>query len=295
MHLALLMVLAASGVNTEPAVSFKQALARAAEGFWPPLGVVEVEGFWAGEYRNMKFFLSGVGVRNRREQVAVDRTTLKKVFHTLNQYGFADMPDQFGGKPRPTHGPEVRALVRVRLGEVEKTVLQIRRGEQSQKFLELVGKLLALSQKLPQGIVPSRWSEALHWILEDRLAPETLTAEVVLETAPKVFTTFSVDGLWFSLAFGDGKVHTGWLPPPRVKELAKLALAFEKFGSPVRFPWERHVNLHVAVLGQGVEVMGMSWAGEPGGEAVNASQVWSSLADEVYSFVKELALTPAGH
>jgi hypothetical protein len=284
----LLLSAALMAAHANPGLDFPQALAKAKKGEWRQPGVVEVEGFAHGRFQNFQFFLSRVGIRDGKDQVTLDDKTLHRVFQLLEKEGFAQMPERFGGKPRPTNRPEVRAFVRVRLGSLEKSVTQMRDGEQSKAFAKLVGKLLDLAQGLPAGLsAPPGW-QALQWVLEGKLAPETLACEVALETKPKVFTTFSLMGGWYNLAFGDGQVHEGWLAGEEVRHLAKLLLGLSGPETVLRFPWERQVQVRARVLGQGVQAVGMAWSQTAGEKEKALAQRWAEVEEPLRVYLKEL-------
>lgn len=282
----LVLMLAAGTVEGE--ADLAQALRLAARGQWSAPGVVEVEGFYRDRFHNLQVFTNGVGIRDGREQVRFQPEHVRKAFRLLVKARFAELPDTFGGRPRPTNGPEVRSLVRVRLGAREKTVLQMRDGEQSEAFARLVTQLLALSDKAPAGVTaPSGW-DFLTWVMEGKLAPETFACELALETKPKVFTTFSLAGGWYALAFGDGQVYQGWLPADATRQLAKLLLALRSPQNQLRFTWHRQVQLRAGALGQWVEAVGMTWAGKASGERPQEEGAWAQVEEPLRVFLKEL-------
>lgn len=282
----LVLTLVAGTVKGE--ANLAQALQQAGRGEWSAPGVVEVEGFYRDRFRSLLVFTNGVGVRDRREQVRFSSSQVQKAFRLLAKARFAQLPEKFGGKPRPTHGPEVRALVRVRLGSVEKTVMQMRDGEQSKEFTRLVTGLLQLAEGVPAGVTaPPGW-ESLTWVLEGKLAPETLTCELALETRPKVFTTFSLNAGWYTLAFGDGKLYQGWMDPDQTSKLVKALLLLRSPQTRVRFYWAHQLQLRAGALGQEVEVVGMAWAGKVnGGEG--SGERWGEFEQRVLEVLKELA------
>ncbi|MGQ9496427.1 MAG: hypothetical protein ACUVRY_09295 [Thermoanaerobaculaceae bacterium] len=267
---------------------FLEALEKASKGEWTRPAVVEVSGFYQGRFQNFTFFGNGVGIRDGREQVRLTNKQITQVFRELRKARFTEMPESFGGKPRPTNRPEVRSMVRLRLGDWGKTVMQMRDGEQSSAFRRLVERLLHIAAEVPAGLTaPPGW-EALRWVAEGKLAPETLRLELALETSPKRFMTFSVLNGWYALALGDGNVEEGWLTPTQLLQLAKTLGSLEGQRHKVHFTSEYLANLRVGVLGSSVEVVGMKWAGANGEEKDPFKETWGQVEEHLKVFVKEL-------
>lgn len=267
---------------------FLEALEKASKGEWTRPAVVEVSGFYQGRFQSFTFFGNGVGIRDGREQVRLTRKQVNRVFRELQKARFTEMPETFGGKPRPTNGPEVRSMVRVRLGDWGKTVSQMRDGEQSSAFRRLVERLLHIAAGVPTGLTaPPGW-EALRWVLEGKLAPETLRLELALETSPKPFMTFTVLDGWYTLAMGDGNVEEGWLTPTQLLQLAKTLRLLEGESHKVRLTLDYLANLRVEVLGSSVEVVGMKWAGAKREEKDPLMETWGQVEERLKVFVKEL-------
>lgn len=285
---ALLLVAASVGGVQPDKAKIEETLLQMKAGTIREPGVVEVGGFFEGRFHNFRFFTTGVGIRDAREVMKLKSDALKKVGSILLKYDLPSMPVQFGGR-RPTNGPEVRASVSVRVGAWEKTVLQMRDGEQSATFARMVTELLRVAKDQPQGETVASTQEALTRIAEGRLAPETLELELAWETAPKVFTTFAVAGLSYTLGWGDGQVHKGWLSHEQARELARLAMKLAHFNETRRFSSPYLVNVRVASLGRSVELAGMPWAGTPPPESQALALAWESVQDSLKAFLKELS------
>lgn len=267
---------------------FLEALEKASKGEWTRPAVVEVSGFYQGRFQSFTFFGNGVGIRDGREQVRLTSKQVTRVFRELKKARFTEMPATFGGKPRPTNGPEVRSMVRVRLGDWGKTVSQMRDGEQSSAFRRLVERLLHIAAGVPKGLTaPPGW-EALRWVAEGKLAPETLRLELALETSPKRFMTFTILDGWYTLAMGDGNVEEGWLTPTQLLQLAKTVRLLEGESHKVRLTLDYLANLRVGVLGSSVEVVGMKWAGAKREEKDPLGETWAQVEERLKVFVKEL-------
>lgn len=271
---------------------FLEALEQASKGKWKQPALVEVSGFYQEKFQNFTFFGNGLGIRDGREQVRLTSKQVTQVFRELSKARFSEMPETFGGKPRPTNGPQVRSMVRVRLGNWEKTVVQMRDGEQSSVFRRLVERLLQLASQVPAGLIaPPGW-ESLRWVLEGKLAPEALRFELALETAPKRFLTFSVSDGWYSLAMGDGRVEEGWLTSTQLLQLVKIVLPLEEQRNKLRFSLNYLANLRVGVLGSSVEVVGMKWSGSNEAEKDPIKETWLQVEERLRVFVKELSRSP---
>lgn len=268
-----------------------EALEQASKGNWKQPAVVEVSGFFQGRFQNCTIFGNGVGIRDGREQVLFTSKQVRKVFQELKKARFAKMPETFGGKPRPTNRPEVRSMVRVRLGDWGKTVVQMRDGEQSSAFRRLVERLLQIGSQAPKGLTaPPGW-EGLRWVVEGKLAPETLRLEFALETSPKRFLTFSLLDGWYALSLGDGSVEEGWLTSTQVLQLVKIVLPLAGEGNKIRLSLDYLANLRVGVLGSAVEIMGMKWAGS-NEEKDPLKKTWRQVEENLRAFVKELRRPP---
>lgn len=271
-----------------------EALEKASKGEWARPAVVEVSGFYQGRWQSFTFFGNGVGIRDGREQVRLTSKQVTQVFRELKKARFTQMPDTYGGKPRPTNGPEVRSMVRLRMGDWSKTVIQMRDGEQSSEFRRLMESLLRIAAGVPAGLTaPPGW-EGLRWVAEGKLAPETLRLELALETSPKRYLTLSVLDGWYSLALGDGKVEEGWLTPTQLLQLVKIVLPLEGQSQKVRFHLDYLANLQVGVLGSAVEVVGRSWAGAKEQEQDPLAKTWRQVEEHFRVFVKELHRPPQG-
>lgn len=279
----------AHGVEMQGLVS---AIKLASRGEWHEPAMVEVEGFYKGRFQGVKLYSRGVGIADNQRQFVVPRKTVRSVFNALDRYDFASMPEQFGGKPRPVNKPELRSAVTVRLGSWEKTVIQMRDGEQSKKFAKLVKRIFeALEGAMSPGISVPTLNEGLKAIVEGRLAPETLSWTLVWEEQPKTFAVYSVSGCHVTWTPpGGGEVRRYWLEEEKAQELAKLLLTFEPNAPSARFSWPKYVSLEVEVLNHRWSLEGRAWAGPLGERERALATHWESVQQGLRQILKEAML-----
>ncbi|BCW93420.1 MAG: hypothetical protein KatS3mg007_1314 [Thermoanaerobaculum sp.] len=265
------------------------AIRAVSRGTFAAPAMVEVEGFYKDRFQAVRLFSSGVGVADNQRQFSVSQETVKSVFKALDRFGFATMPEQFGGKPRPTNKPELRSAVTVRLGSWEKTVIQMRDGEQSKSFAKLVKRIFsAVEEPSENGVSVGTFNEGLKGIAEGTLAPETMSLTLAWEEQPKAFAVFSVSGLHVRWTPANGgEIRRFWLAPEKVQELAKLLLVLEPDLRPARFYWPKHVSLEVSVLNHRWNMEGQAWAGIMGERERSLAQRWESVELEVRRVLKE--------
>lgn len=261
----------------------------ASKGEFPEPAMVEVEGFYKDRFQAVRLFSSGVGIANGQRQFGVTPETLKSVFKALDRYGFADMPEQFGGKPRLTNKPELRSAVTLRLGSWEKTVVQMRDGEQSKAFAKLVKRIFAAVEgTMSQGVSVASFHEGLKAVVEGALAPETVALTLAWEEQPKAFAVYAISGLHVTWTpAGGGEVRRYWLGQEAMRELAKLLLTLEPEGRPVRFYSSKQVSLEAWVLNHRWGVEGRAWAGSVGERERAFAGTWESVEQELKRVLKE--------
>ncbi|MGC8915629.1 MAG: hypothetical protein ACP5NF_01460 [Thermoanaerobaculum sp.] len=270
------------------ASDLQSALELAAKGAFGEPAMVEVEGYDRSEPVSFRLFSSGVGIAFGKRQFTSDGQTVAKVFAALAKGGFSQMPAVFGGKPKPTNKPEVRSWVAVRLGGFEKTVAQMRDGEQSKEFAQLVKKLFDLVRpQMAKGVTVGSFAEGLAALGEGKLALETLSVEATFEDQPKKFAVFSLDGLYYSWAPGNGEVKKGWVPKERVAELLKILASLDPGPRPVRFPWPSHASVSASVLSRSWGATGMPWAGDTPPEAKEFAARWEGVREQLRVWIKE--------
>jgi len=249
---------------------------------------LEVYGWYRGSFQSFELYGSGVGVANGQKQFLFETKKLGKALELLQKYGFPSMPEQFGGKPKPTNKPERYSEVTLRIGNVEKTVVQMRDGERSPQFAKMVEKLFELFRKeLGSGKSVGGFAEGLQQILEGKVAVETLRLEFSREDRPGKFSTFTVAGGFFTFAPGDGTVVRGWISRDKLLELAKALAGLQVQGGQVRFSWSRAVSLDAAVLGKSFAAQGRTWASPLGEQAAVFAKRWESFEETLRAFIKE--------
>jgi len=249
---------------------------------------LEVYGLYRGSFQSFEVYSSGVGIAGGQKQFVYEARKLAKALEVLEKHGFASMPEQFGGKPRPTNKPELYSAVALRIGNVEKTVVQMRDGERSPQFATIVEKLFELFRKeLASGKSVGGFAEGLQQILQGQLAVETLRLEFSREEKPGQFSTFTVAGGFFTFAPGNGTVVRGWLSRDKLLELAKALAGLGAQGGQVRFSWSRAVSLEASVLGKSFAAQGRAWASPTAEQAASFAKSWESFEETLRAFIKE--------
>lgn len=282
----------ASVVHGAEASGLALAIKAGSRGQFRQPAMVEVEGFFKDRYQAVRVFSSEVGIVNNHKQFLVAQDTVKSIFKALDRSGFASMPEQFGGKPRPTHKPELRSAVTVRLGLWEKTVIQMRDGEQSKSFAKLVKRIFAILEgPMSQGVSVANLSEGLKAVLEGTLAPETLSLSLAWEEQPRAFAVFTVSGLYARWTPpGGGQVRRYWLGAQDARELAELLLSLEPNQRSARFYWPKQVSLEVEVLNHRWGIEGRPWAGPMGDPERALARRWEVVEQELRRILKEAML-----
>lgn len=268
------------------------AIKAASQGRLAEPAMVEIEGFYRDRFQAVRVFSRGVGIADNQRQFVVAQGTVRSVFKALDWYDFASMPEQFGGKPRPVNKPELRSAVTVRLGPWEKTVIQMRDGEQSRKFAKLVKSIFTnLEPEMRQGISIASFNEGLQGIVEGRLAPEILSLRLVWEELPKTFAVYAVSGLHVTWTPpGGGEVRRYWLEEQEAQKLAKVLLALEPNSRSARFSWPKYVSLEAEVLNHRWSLEGRAWAGSVGERERALAAHWESVQQDLRQILKEAML-----
>jgi len=120
--------------------------------------------------KNVVVYGSGVGIWDRRLQYRVEDATLQRALDALEAAGFADMPEMFGGGRK-----WVTRRVSLRSIRLNKDVLQLLQGEQSQAFKALADRLFTLLEPTAgNGVTASGIGDGLKKVAAGELAPETL-------------------------------------------------------------------------------------------------------------------------
>jgi hypothetical protein len=170
-------------LDSREAQAMSEALSRAIGRGWDSLHLV-TRCPPSARLDSVEVFGSGVGVWNSSRQFEMPRETIRRILSLLRDAGFATMPSSPGGGQRskeegptlPRPGTEVTCQISLELDGLEKTVVQLRKGEQSEDLRELAAALLALSRDHAQrGITPTGLADALARVASGELAPELLS------------------------------------------------------------------------------------------------------------------------
>jgi hypothetical protein len=165
---------------------FSEALARAAEGGWEGLHLL-TRCPSSRRVEALEVFGSGVAVWNSARQFRLPAEEIRRILSVLKVAGFAVMPTAYGGEPAslkespkvPRAGAEITCQISLELDGQLKTVVQLRKGEQSKELRDLAGAVLEISRShAEQGISPTGLEDALARIASGELAPELLSLSV---------------------------------------------------------------------------------------------------------------------
>jgi hypothetical protein len=163
-----------------------EALSRAIERGWESLHLL-TRCPPSAQLDSVEILGSGVGVWNSSRQFAMPADAIRRTLSLLRDAGFAAMPAAARGErgsreagPRlPRPGTEVTCQISLELDGLEKTVVQLRKGDQSEDLRELAAALLAVSRgHAEQGITPTGLADALAKVASGELAPELLSLSV---------------------------------------------------------------------------------------------------------------------
>ena len=163
-----------------PAEAMAQALSHAIDVGWKSLHLL-TRCPPSTSLDSVEVFGSGVAVWNSSRQFEMPADTIRLLLTRLRDAGFATMPAAHGGKygsppdgrtpPRPA--TEVTCLISLELDGVEKEVVQLRKGDQSEDLRALAAALLELSRgHAERGITPTGFADALAKVASGALAPE---------------------------------------------------------------------------------------------------------------------------
>jgi len=168
--------------DSREARAMSEALSRAIERGWESLHLMTRCPPSTG-LDTLEVFGSGVAVWNGSRQFAMPADATRRILSLLRDAGFATMPSAPGGERRskehgpllPRPGTEVTCQISLELDGLERTVVQLRKGEQSEDLRELAAALLAVSRgHAERGITPTGLADALARVASGELAPELL-------------------------------------------------------------------------------------------------------------------------
>lgn len=166
--------------------AMSEALSRAIERGWESLHLL-TRCPPSAQLDSVEIFGSGIGVWNSSRQFTIPADAIRRTLSLLSDAGFAAMPAAARGErvsreagPRlPRPGTEVTCQISLELDGLEKTVVQLRKGDQSEDLRELAAALLAVSRgHAERGITPAGLADALAKVASGELAPELLSVSV---------------------------------------------------------------------------------------------------------------------
>jgi hypothetical protein len=256
--------------------AMSEALSRAIERGWESLHLL-TRCPPSEELGSVEVFGSGVGIWDSSRQFVVPKDAIRRMLALLRDAGFAAMPaapDGEGGSlegPRlPRPGTEVTCQVSLELDGLEKTVVQLRKGGQSEDLRQLAGALLALSRgHAERGITPAGLADALARVASGELAPELLRLSVQRRPTP------GQDGAGFVLAVrrqhaearpftpggGFGEPRRVRLEAQEIRDLAGLLVRDRAPALPVNLWSDVYTDFEVSVMRWGRSIQARRFDG----------------------------------
>jgi hypothetical protein len=243
-----------------PSDRFAEELQRCARG-GSSLDSVRIETQWLASPGGSSaiVFGRGVGIWNRSMQFRLRRSDVAGILRVLREGGFASMPDHFGeaeGAGRQD-APRLKGRLSLRIGSMEKTVIQLVDGEQSKELATLAERTLAVCRgPAEKGVAAANLAEGLRMLASRRLEPEVF--ELTLQRRPRpgsgrTARLLRLEGRRVtSRAMPEGKVP----PPARELDLSESAFASvlellsanEAASLPINLFASEYTDLSVRVL-----------------------------------------------
>ncbi len=167
-------------MRTESAARFNTALQKAVTDPAERAGLRLVAGCTADSiWRSVRIFEGGVSIWGGERQFQLTKAEITDLLQQLLSADFPSLPDQYGGTPeadrmQANNARTVVCSLSVALAGVEKKVLQINRGEQSESFARLVNALLdSCEEQAATGVGAENLEEGLERIASGELDPVT--------------------------------------------------------------------------------------------------------------------------
>jgi hypothetical protein len=127
----------------------------------------------------VRVFESGVAIWGGERQFLLQDSEITDLLQQLVTADFSSLPDRYGGTAEPDRMQAKSALsvecsLSVSLDGVEKEVIQVNRGEQSESFARLVNGLLdSCEESASEGVGAESLEEGLEMIASGALDPVT--------------------------------------------------------------------------------------------------------------------------
>lgn len=239
-----------NAVDSESSARFRSALLDAAADAGSRTGLELSAGCQRNSnWRSVRIFSSGVAIWGGERQFQLTEVEISDLLQQLVSADFPALPDQYGGSPEPDRmqAKNARTVVcnlRVGFAGVEKEVLQINRGEQSETFARLVNGLLdSCEEPAAAGVGAEDLAQGLEMVASGELDPATfeLHFQVMAEgAAPEESVDefiLGVEGLMATVRLRDPV--DGYSEPSQLEltgeELSELAWKLAD-NAPSRFP-----------------------------------------------------------
>lgn len=275
----LLASLAAGGAafGDELATKLKQRVDEVLAGS-RPLADVRLDVVWAQANRSaLTVYGSGVGTWNHEKQFQLKAAGFKEMLRLLGKFGYFDMPENPKTVPEPgkvPHGPRIMRAVAVRVGDLQRNVVQSDRVYTLPALDALAGEMFAACEKAAaKGIIAGSLRDGLAKVAKGTLAPEVLS--IVMNLPPRAAREGvpEAPGVVVSL---DGSVltWTAQMPGQSPATPVRLAIAAKRLRAlaellgergfaklPGNLYRDRYVDVRVAVLDRAQAIQARAFAG----------------------------------
>jgi hypothetical protein len=214
---------------------------------------------------SLEVFGDGVGIWNMERQLSLPRGVLQEMLSTLQSYNFAAMPYAFGGEAKPLQrrtktppaGAEVACQIALELDGLSKTVIQMRKGEQSADLRNLAEQLLGLARPYAkEGLTASGLQDALDKVANGDFAPELFALSVQQKPMGGqkgegwILSIRRMEAQARSLAagYGEPEAVTADLDSEMIQSLARLLHTSRVAEMPVNMWAEVYTDFGVGVM-----------------------------------------------
>lgn len=254
--------------------------------------------------RVLTVFGSGVGVWNRAKQFQIKAAELKEMLGRLDKYRYFDMPENPKSVPEPSkapHGPRIMRSVGIRVGDLQRNVLQTDRVYALPALEALAGEMFTLCEKAAaKGMIAGSLRDGLLKVARGTLAGEVLSIAVNLPPlapregrpgAPGVVILLEGRELtWTAQAPGQPPAVPVRIDiaPKRIRALAELFAERGFAKLPGNLYRDRYIDVRIAVLDRAQSVQARAFAGMDPATHAAEQKALGEVIDAI------LALDPGG-
>jgi len=273
------------------------ALSRAIDSGWQSLHLV-TRCPSSRQTDSLEVFGTGVAVWNSSRQFEMPAATIRQVLAVLKDAGFASMPAAFGGETEPVEeapevprpGAEVTCQISVELDGHEKTVVQLREGDQSRRLADLATAVLDLARShARQGVSPTGLQDALARLATGELAPQLLGLSVHLKTLdgdPGGGWMLAIRGQHaearsFAAGAGYGEARRVLLDAEEIRTLARRLVRGGVAALPANLWAQTYTDLDVSVMRWRKSIQARQFDGMEPGDLGDQQKAFDALIEGV--------------